>query len=148
MSKKRFKKKSDSSEQIKSIRKLVGSNDLKNLAVKKDGKNLTKIPLIKVVYFCLILILLSLVSVITFQRNLPPEIPLFYGLAEGPEQLSSSLGLVIPSLLSLIFLITNVFLTLILKDKFLKQTLIIATFAVSLFSTITTFKIIFLVGSF
>lgn len=136
-----------SSEQVKHSQKLFKSKDLQTLFVKKGETSLAKIPLKKVVYSCVVLILVSLASALIFQRNLPPEIPLFYGLAEGPEQLSNSLGLVIPSILSLVFLIINASLTFFVENNFLKQTLIIVAFAAALFSTITTFKIIFLVGS-
>ena len=43
--------------------------------------------------------LLIILSAILAQRFLPPEVPLFYGLAEGEEQLAPRLFLLLPSLL-------------------------------------------------
>lgn len=122
-------------------------NDPKYLTSKTGKKEPTKVPLIKVVYFSLLLTSMSILAVLFFQVYLPPEVPLFYGLPEGPEQLSSSLALIVPSLVSTSFILINVFLVLILESGFLKQTLVITSLAVSLFSSITTLKIILLVGS-
>src|SRR3989344_1326972 len=106
-----------SSELVKRSQKLLRSNDLQSLFVKKGETSLAKIPLKKVVYTCIALISISLISVFIFQHNLPPEIPLFYGLAEGSEQLSSSFGLVIPSMLSFVVLIINLFLTFFVENN-------------------------------
>lgn len=82
------------------------------------------------------------------QPFLPPQIPLYYGLPVGEEQLSSSLGLVIPGVVSLLILAVNFILVKIIKEEFLKKVLAITALIASFFAIITTYKIIFLVGSF
>lgn len=86
--------------------------------------------------------------ILLIQKWLPPQIPLFYGKPSGEEQLASSLALTLPSIVSLLILLINVSLAVVLKDEFLRKTLILTTIAVTFFSVITTIKIIFLVGSF
>jgi hypothetical protein len=113
----------------------------------EKGENV-KFPLKKVFVSSLIINFLTALSVLIIQSHLPPQIPLFYGLAEGEEQLIFPLGLIIPALFALVVSIVNAALTLIIKNDFLQKTLILAGFAVTIFSTITTVKIILLVGSF
>lgn len=91
---------------------------------------------------------LSLVFALIIQKALPPQIPLFYGLPQGEEQLSTSLGLTIPSAFSFIVILINYFLVRFLKDDFLKKALSVAGLAVSVLAAITTVKIAFLVGHF
>jgi len=116
--------------------------------VKKNTFLAIDTPLKKVLYLSLTLSILNLAIVLVTQNNLPPEVPLYYGLPEGPEQLSSSLELTIPSIVSIITIIVNTTLALFIKNKFLQQTLILTSFAVSIFSSITVTKIILLVGNF
>lgn len=80
--------------------------------------------------------------------KLPPQVPLFYGLPQTEEQLASAWMLVIPSALAFLMLLGNASLSLFIEGDFLKKALVGASFAVSLFSAVTTLKIIFLVGSF
>ncbi len=82
------------------------------------------------------------------KRWLPPQIPLFYGLPEGEEQLASTWKLVIPGAIAFIIAGVNILLSFFLKDDFLKKTLIVASFTATFFAAITTLKIIFLVGIF
>jgi hypothetical protein len=110
--------------------------------------SLREIPLIKVIYLSIGLVILNSFFILVVQKNLPPEVPLFYGLSKGQEQLASPLGLLIPGGLSLIVIIINTSLAILLSNKFLQQTLVVSAFAITLFSIITTTKIIFLVGSF
>jgi len=92
--------------------------------------------------------LLSIVSALVVQSFLPPQIPLFYGFPIGEEQLSSSLGLVIPGVVSLLILVVNFILVKIIKEDLLRKVLAAVALIASFFAIITTFKIIFLVGSF
>jgi hypothetical protein len=92
--------------------------------------------------------ILMAVIVLLIQRWLPPQIPLFYGKPRGEEQLASSLVLTLPSIVSLLILLINVSFAAILKDEFLRKTLVLAAIVVTFFAAITTIKIIFLVGSF
>jgi len=108
----------------------------------------TKPPLIKLFYSSLVLNLISILSVIILRNNLPPEVPLFYGFAEGEEQLTSVLSLTLPGIFSLIIVGVNFFVATLSQNNFLRHTLIVSSFFVSTLSLVTTFKIIFLVGSF
>jgi hypothetical protein len=92
--------------------------------------------------------LIALSLALLFQRFLPPQIPLFYGSPVGEEQLVPSFELIIPSILSLSINLINLLIFFIAKDDFLKKALMITSFVVAFFTLITTFKIIFLVGSF
>ena len=79
-------------------------------------------------------------------KRLPPQIPLFYGLPRGEAQLSSSIGIFIPSVSSLIFISLNLLLIYITQDEFIKKTLVITGLATAVFASIATVKIILLVG--
>ncbi len=92
--------------------------------------------------------ILIILSVILAQRFLPPEVPLFYGLAEGDEQLAPRLFLLIPSLASLVVLVANSLVSSRVEDAFIKKALILAAIGTTFFAAITTLKIMFLVGSF
>jgi len=78
--------------------------------------------------------------------RLPPQIPIFYGFPQSEAQLSHPIGILIPSSLSLIFILLNLFLINIIKDEFIKKILVIAGLATAVFASITVVKIIFLVG--
>lgn len=97
-----------------------------------------------------IFINIVLISGILLIRNkiLPPEVPLFYGLPQGQEQLASSNFLIFPSIISIVITIINISLALVVRDNFLKKALIVAGIFSVLFPLATTLKIIFLVGSF
>jgi len=100
-----------------------------------------------------LLVLFLVVSVITIilgllaQLILPPQIPLYYGLPQTSEQITPSIFIILPSLLSIIITAINTAVSLKVNDIFLKKTLAFASIAVLLLATITTYKIIFLVGS-
>lgn len=95
------------------------------------------------------LVALATMLIVVLSRSLlPPEVPLFYGLPEGEDQLVSSLSLIIPSLVSLAIFAINTTLVYFIRDKFIQSALVIATFAVTLLGTITTVRIITLVNSF
>lgn len=79
---------------------------------------------------------------------LPPQIPLYYGVAEAEGIIAPSWALVVPSLVSLGILGVNFFLSILTQDEFLKKTLLFSTFAAYLFAIITILKILVLVGNF
>ena len=116
--------------------------------VKKSKKSFQKMPLLSMLYVSIGIVIVSFIIAFLTQSFLPPEIPLYYGLAEGIERLSPSFGLVIPSTVAFLVDFVNFSIALVIKNKFVQQTLILAGFVVSLFSLITIIKIIFLVGSF
>lgn len=97
---------------------------------------------INIFFIAIVLLLAVLVKSI-----LPPQVPLFYGEPEGNEQLAQSWLLILPSLISLVVIFVNYFLSLAVKEDFLKKALILSGIAATFFSAITTIKIILLVGS-
>ena len=105
-----------------------------------------KIAFIKFVYTALIFNLLNVVVVVLMQKNLPPELPLFYGYTQSDQQLSTTFGLFIPGVVSLAITLVNTALSILIPNDFLKKTLSIASFVISLLFLITVLKIIFLVG--
>lgn len=107
-----------------------------------------KLPFKEYLTLSLIGAVFTLIAVIFLQKNLPPEVPLFYGAAEGEAQLTPSWGLTIPSIISVLIILTNSALILVLKDEFIKKALSLMAVVVTFFSIVTTLKIIFLVGSF
>ncbi|CAN5189806.1 hypothetical protein BH09PAT1_BH09PAT1_4590 [soil metagenome] len=52
-----------------------------------------------------------------FYRNLPPLIPLFNQLPWGTDRLIDKVGLIIPSIIGLVILISNAFSTRYIYDK-------------------------------
>ncbi|OGM03155.1 hypothetical protein A2115_01405 [Candidatus Woesebacteria bacterium GWA1_41_8] len=92
-------------------------------------------------------IVIALASLLVL-RSLPPQVPLFYGLPETEERLAASWMLAVPSAVSFLILLGNASLSLFTEDEFSKKILAASTLAASLFSAITTLKIISLVGSF
>ena len=107
---------------------------------------LEKIPLREFFNISWILNTLTIFFSLFFLNKLPPQIPVFYGLPQGEAQLSTSLGILIPPTVSLVFIFINLLLVSILKDELIKKTLVVTGLATSIFAVIATFKIIFLIG--
>lgn len=107
-----------------------------------------KIPLKNYVIAGGIINFLTAIFVLLAQGKLPPQVPLFYGLPQGESQLTRPIFLLIPTALSSAVILANQFLARLVKDEFLKKAFVAAGFASAVFATITTFKIIFLVGNF
>jgi len=115
---------------------------------KKPKVNLENIPFIKFVYTAFVINVVTIIFVLIIKSHLPPQVPLFYGLARGEEQLANNTGLLIPNLISSAILIINIAIAYILENDFLRKTLIVSGFLGVILATITTLKIIILVGSF
>jgi len=113
----------------------------------KRGNRISRVPFKRLIIAAVLINIVVVVLVFLAQNILPPEIPLFYGLPRGNEQLSTSIALVIPSLVSLAIIIVNVSISVVVEDEFLKKVLVLSGVFGVFFSTITTLKIIFLVGS-
>lgn len=126
----------------KSARKHLQSKEALKVSLSKT------IPLRKLLFTSLIVSLLTIGLVLALQRYLPPEVPLLYGLPLGEEQITSSTSLIIPSLISVAVFVINASIIFVLEDKYIQQLLVMTTFAVTLLSSITTLKIIFLISSF
>ena len=122
-----------------STNKPLTSTDNKGTAFAKIPKTVVALAIINIAIIVLVFII---------NKQLPPELPLFYGLAYGKEQLALSHYLVIPSVVALIIILVNTVISYFLEDSFLKTTLLITDFAVTFFSIITTIKIVLLIGSF
>ncbi|HJX59364.1 hypothetical protein A2V61_03855 [Candidatus Woesebacteria bacterium RBG_19FT_COMBO_47_8] len=116
--------------------------------IEFDKKILEAIPFRNYVYASLVVNLLSLAMVLLLRGHLPPQVPLFYGTAEGDGQLAGSLALIIPNLVAILITAVNLSLAFFIKDEFSKKTLVIAALAATFLASITVGKIIFLVGSF
>jgi hypothetical protein len=115
---------------------------------KQKNITLTDLPYLKLVYLSILFCVACVVAILALQRNIPPEVPLFYGLPDGADQLGKRFQLVIPSSMALGIILVNVILAYFLKNEYLKQTLVVAGVVAALFSTITTLRIILLIGSF
>lgn len=128
------------------------SKSVKKLWEEKIAKNrglLTEnIPFKNFVGAAFLVNIIMIALVLLVQSFLPPQIPLYYGLPEGEGQLASSLMLVAPSLVSLLILAINISISYFLKEDFFKKTFILVSIGVTIFSAITTIKIILLTGSF
>lgn len=97
--------------------------------------------------FTIVLFVAQLVLIIWFYNQLPPEIPLFFSRPWGSDWLTSTSSIFILPLLSLSTLLINYFLALFYHQKklILSQLLVIFSFIISLFSTVSVLKIISLV---
>lgn len=126
----------------------INSNIWRGKLSKKDQERIEGIPYKKLGITSFFISLLIVILVITFQRNLPPEVPLFYGLPKGSDQITTSLILVLPSIISMIIVVVNLLIAFVIDDDFLKKVLVLAAVLSVFFSSITTIKIILLIGSF
>lgn len=97
---------------------------------------------------CFVVNIVVITFILLSQNLLPPVVPLFYGLPIGEEILTDRTSLIIPAIISIIVIAINVLISKSLKDSFLKKVLISIIVLTTLLSTITIFKIAFLVGSF
>jgi hypothetical protein len=121
---------------------------MKRTIKERSLRSIELVPFKKLILLAIISNIIIMLLVLLFSNNLPPQVPLFYGLARGENQLASRLGLLIPSLVSLSIISFNLIVSFFVKSIFLKKTLIIASVAATVFSLITTVKIFFLIASF
>jgi len=87
-------------------------------------------------------------SIILLRDFLPPLVPLFYGRPAGEAQLTGTFGLLIAPGVSFLITVINLGISLLVENNFLKRILAISTIVISVLTTITVAKIIFLVGFF
>jgi hypothetical protein len=97
--------------------------------------------------FTILLFVIQVILIIWFYNQLPPEIPIFFSRPWGASWLSSTSSIFILPLFSLIVFLINYLLALYFHQKklLISQLLVIFTFIVSLFSTVSLIKIISLV---
>jgi hypothetical protein len=112
------------------------------------SKIASEIPFFGLLIFSLLVCIGTIAAIIFLKDHIPPQVPLFYGTVEGEDQLVPTLGLTIPGFLALIIIVINTILATIFENNFVRNSLVLTAIAVTLFATITTFKILLLVGSF
>lgn len=98
-------------------------------------------------YTTLAFSVLTITAAFLINKQLPPQIPLYYGLAEGEDQLAPSILLVFPGVLGLIILLLNTAISFLTKELFYKKVLLVSAFAANVLVIITTIKIAFLIGN-
>ena len=99
-------------------------------------------------YSALVLSSISMLAIFFLQDFFAPSVPLLYGSATGEGQLVPALGLLIAPGASLIITVLNIGLSMTTKDDFSKKALAISALVVSILTTITIIKIVFLIGFF
>lgn len=110
-------------------------------------KQIENVPYKKIIYISAFINIVTIVFVFAVKNLLPPVVPLYYGLAKGEEQLTAQTNLIFPSLFSLAVIAINITLSIFVDSKYLRKVLIIIGFVVTILTAVTTYKIIFLVGS-
>jgi hypothetical protein len=103
---------------------------------------------LKVFLVLLIVNLLTPLSYLLLRKNLPPEVPILYGLSGGENELTPTYGLAFPGLSALVLTLVNTAVVGLSKNTFLKQLLVFTSIAITVFSLVATYKVISLVGSF
>lgn len=95
-----------------------------------------------------ILIIFYIIILIWKKDTLPPQIPIFYSLPKGNEQLGTPLALLLLPFFSLVFFTVNIFISSFLykQDKMAAILLVLFGFVNSLLFFITFAKIIFTVA--
>ncbi|HZJ18641.1 MAG TPA: hypothetical protein VFD45_03430 [Patescibacteria group bacterium] len=85
-------------------------------------------------FFCIIIIVLSIIYVAFYYRFLPPLIPLFNQLPWGEQRLSKTIGIFIPPLIAFIIFLINLILAsrFYAKAPLLSRMLAITSFLISI----------------
>ena len=97
--------------------------------------------------FSSLFIIFQIITIVFYIDNLPPQLPLFYSLPWGQDQLVSPKYLYLLPLTSLLVLLGDVFFILFLaKQKLLSLVLLISSLSFCFFSTFTLIKIINLIS--
>lgn len=110
--------------------------------------NVSKLPFLKLIYISILLNVMTMLVILFLKKQIAPEIPLFYGLPEGNSQIATNEELIIPSMISLLVILTNITISAVLQNEFLKKVLIIVSLIITLLSLTTTLEIFFLIGNF
>jgi hypothetical protein len=121
-------------------------NWLNKLSYQKSIEN-TKVPFGKQIIMFLLINLAMILLLVFSILILPPQIPLFYGLPDGEEQLAANWLITLPNFIALFTVFINSLLATKIKDEYIKKVIVIAGFVVTIFAIITVFKILFLVGN-
>ena len=117
--------------------------------MKRQMGQLLKVKLVVSTVFIFLGSILLFLGIGLFSwHKLPPQLPMFYSLPRGTEQLGTPFTLFLLPALSIIIFITNlIFSSLIVeKEKLAAKFLMIAAATSSVLLLITFAKIVFLVG--
>jgi hypothetical protein len=123
------------------------------LSKTKNGKfqlkvvnniNLNSIPFMYLTLIVLLINILIIIFIIVYSPNLPPQSPLYYGLPRGEKQLAPPLSLILPILISSLFVAVNSIIAYYANSKYLKNILVLAGLFISLLSVITVVQILLL----
>ncbi len=116
----------------------------------KNGKQsiFKKPPFVNLIYTSILINVLSIGAIFILKNFLPPEVPLFYGLAEGVDQLTNINGLLVAPIVSLAVVILNAIIASLINSELLRKTLIVTGFSVTIFALVTLIQITLLVGYF
>mgnify|MGYP001571126629 CR=1 FL=1 len=90
----------------------------------------------------------TILAMLIMIKNLPPEIPLFFGRPQSINQLAPKAFILFPPAISILLTLVNLFLVKIVNNSFLEKTLIGISFTMTILSTIAVIRIAILVGSF
>ncbi|MDO8503711.1 MAG: hypothetical protein Q7S60_03395 [bacterium] len=91
-------------------------------------------------------VLITTLILAIFWVKLPAQVPLFYSRTTGGDQLTNPLFLLLPPILSGIFLLMNLVLTRFTESDFLKRALVLGAVLSSILASITVIRIIFLIA--
>lgn len=105
-------------------------------------------PNYRLVRFNIILIVVQIILIIWFFKDLPPEIPLYFSRPWGEAWLAQATFIILLPLFSLFIALINYFLALFYHQKkaFLSKLLVVFSFIISLFSTISIIQIFRLIS--
>lgn len=110
----------------------------------KKEFNIKNIPNIYLVLTVLLVNVLLIITIILISKKLPPQVPLYYGYPRGEKQLGSPTSLILPLVISSIFIALNSLFAYFIKQTFLKNTLIMGGLFAALLASVTIIKIILL----
>lgn len=113
----------------------------------KQEKKIEHFAYPKTTSLMIVFAIIMLSFLILRNEILPPEIPLYYGATIGNEQLGSSLEIILPTIISLTIIIVNLSIAYLSKELFIKKVLTVTALSCLVISSITTIKILLLVGN-
>ncbi|MCL4415398.1 MAG: hypothetical protein M1365_01660 [Actinobacteria bacterium] len=88
------------------------------------------------------LIAVAVIYSLIYYRSLPPFIPLYNQLPWGEQRLANTIGVFIPSLISLLILMLNFFLSsfIYLRNPLLSRILAITSFLIAILTLLFTIR--------
>ncbi|EKE06340.1 MAG: hypothetical protein ACD_19C00016G0013 [uncultured bacterium] len=120
---------------------------MNRLHFKSINPEFDKLPLKKLFILSFLISIITVFLGIGAQFFLPPKIPLYYGLPQTEDQLASSFFIILPAFISIVLTLINLLLSLKTHGYYFGKVLAFTSISISFLSAITTYKIIFLVGS-